>query len=77
MFFPVGMYILKVNNKNHNIPNLVCLLLSLNACNTSSVFTEFEQVTICWLMRDITEPAFTCSKLTIEILEQEVKYVQS
>ena len=25
----------------------------------------------------ITQPAFTCSKLTIEILEQGVKYVQS
>ena len=24
----------------------------------------------------ITQPAFTCSKLTIEILEQGVKYVQ-
>ena len=24
-----------------------------------------------------TQPAFTCSKLTIEILEQGVKYVQS
>ena len=25
----------------------------------------------------MTQPAFTCSKLTIEILEQGVKYVQS
>ena len=25
----------------------------------------------------ITQPAFTCSKLTIETLEQGVKYVQS
>ena len=25
----------------------------------------------------LTQPAFTCSKLTIEILEQGVKYVQS
>ena len=24
-----------------------------------------------------TQPAFTCSKLTIETLEQEVKYVES
>ena len=27
--------------------------------------------------REATQPAFTCSKLTIEILEQGVKYVQS
>ena len=26
---------------------------------------------------DSTQPAFTCSKLTIETLEQGVKYVQS
>ena len=26
---------------------------------------------------DLTQPAFTCSKLTIETLEQGVKYVQS
>ena len=26
---------------------------------------------------DDTQPAFTCSKLTIETLEQGVKYVQS
>ena len=25
----------------------------------------------------MTQPAFTCSKLTIETLEQDVKYVQS
>ena len=28
----------------------------------------------CW---NITQPAITCSKLTIETLEQGVKYVQS
>ena len=28
-------------------------------------------------MQNITQPAFTCSKLTIETLEQGVKYVQS
>ena len=44
----------------------------------------------CWLVKrcfkllsllntflENTQPAFTCSKLTIEILEQGVKYVQS
>ena len=28
-------------------------------------------------MEDLTQSAFTCSKLTIETLEQDVKYVQS
>ena len=29
------------------------------------------------LLADITQPAIACSKLTIETLEQGVKYVQS
>ena len=29
------------------------------------------------IFKAITQPAFTCSKLTIETLEQGVKYVQS
>ena len=28
-------------------------------------------------LKKLTQPAFTCSKLTIETLEQVVKYVQS
>ena len=28
-------------------------------------------------LKKLTQPAFTCSKLTIETLEQGVKYVQS
>ena len=30
-----------------------------------------------WPWVEVTQPAFTCSKLTIETLEQGVKYVQS
>ena len=30
-----------------------------------------------WFLYMITQPAFTCSKLTIETLEQDAKYVQS
>ena len=30
-----------------------------------------------WNINVTTQPAFTCSKLTIETLEQGVKYVQS
>ena len=42
-------------------------------CNEIIVFH------FCEKARDIatTQPAFTCSKLTIETLEQGVKYVQS
>ena len=31
---------------------------------------------VCWLVV-LSQPAMTCSKLTIETLEQGVKYVQS
>ena len=54
---------------------LVTLLLTLNKFHM--LFWrfpfDFEQVNIGW----ITQPAFTCSKLTIEALEQGVEYVQS
>ena len=29
------------------------------------------------IFRGVTQPTITCSKLTIEILEQDVKYVQN
>ena len=35
------------------------------------------QMTDNLLNYNVTQPAFTCSKLTIETLEQGVKYVQS
>ena len=34
-------------------------------------------ITLFFLSKDSTQPAITCSKLTIETLEQDVKYVQS
>ena len=34
-------------------------------------------ITIPLQKKTISQPAFTCSKLTIETLEQGVKYVQS
>ena len=34
-------------------------------------------VNLAKFSRTATQPAFTCSKLTIETLEQGVKYVQS
>ena len=38
-----------------------------------SNFYESREISIC----HNSQPAFTCSKLTIETLEQGVKYVQS
>ena len=57
---------------------LVFLLLTLNVAGNkfvalNSVF--FEPISCYWSLS--TQPAFTCSKLTVEILEQGVKYVQS
>ena len=37
---------------------------------------QFQQIAFLFIL-DLSQPAFTCSKLTIEILEQGVKYVQS
>ena len=37
----------------------------------------FEQAFPCYLLEYITQLATTCSKLTIETVEQGVKYVQS
>ena len=37
----------------------------------------FEKEIIIIIITDMTQPAFTCSKLTIGTLEQGVKYVQS
>ena len=54
----------------------------------STIYIHFEQVfaqkdkQVCMKHaqinnKNITQPAFTCSKLTIKTLEQVVKYVQS
>ena len=40
-----------------------------NIIATRAIFTNLDFI--------ITQPTFTCSKLTIETLEQGVKYVQS
>ena len=42
----------------------------------STSFLDFEQI-IVFLFFLTSQPTFTCSKLTIETLEQSVKYVQS
>ena len=64
----------KVNNKDIGVV-LVSLLLTLNLHHTCSSVTivHFEHVIAKWQIL----AAITCSKLTIETLEQSVKYVQS
>ena len=44
-----------------NIQNKACLCKIMSTCNK----------------QHLTQPSFTCSKLTIETLEQGMKYVQS
>ena len=44
------------------------------------LFSTFRHVSMVIFLKNIlavSQPAFTCSKLTIETLEQGVKYVQS
>ena len=44
------------------------------------IYIYIYYLTFCQLSKNMTssaQPAFTCSKLTIETLEQGVKYVQS
>ena len=45
----------------------------------SDVFRGYKKTSVMkWVNLNVaTQPAFTCSKLTIETLEQGVKYVQS
>ena len=40
-------------------------------------FTQFSGVSVIYFEHIIDQSAFTCSKLTIETLEQGVKYLQS
>ena len=59
---------------------VIIKILLLNVCNAmknlhfSRTFTQKEDLPI---FLQNTQPAITCSKLTIERLEQGVKYVQS
>ena len=45
---------------------------------TTTDFSKFKSsCQTCTLKFDVSQPAFTCSKLTVETLEHNVKYVQS
>ena len=54
--------------------------ISVNFLSSNGIVTgrvKFSKSNNCEQILVITQPAFTCSKLTIETLEQGVKYVQS
>ena len=45
--------------------------------NRITTIDQFKKLTPKIADKKVSQPAITCSKLTIEILEQVVKYVQS
>ena len=48
-----------------------------DAFGVQGIQIEYQPVLVPLKSKIITQPAITCSKLTIETLEQDVKYVQS
>ena len=53
-------------------------ILAIDLCESLKPFERKELVSIISIILcNDTQPAITCSKLTIETLEQGVKYVQS
>ena len=83
---------LKVNNRNTRARCEICskltikiperttplahLSLSVSIVNFKHVITDWDPYVLLSEYK-ASQPAFTCSKLTIETLEQGVKYVQS
>ena len=53
------------------------VLCSLNKVFYKSILSTHSYLVCFRTAKDATQPAITCSKLTIETLEQGVKYVQS
>ena len=85
-------YLFKVTNKNATVTFMDAVLASLlltlgkylltgicKICSELTIMVLFSiRVLLDYSIRIIiTQPAITCSKLTIETLEQSVKYVQS
>ena len=71
-----------VNAQKHkNVPifnRFLFSYLTLLACIPTSNFSVMYILnTLFNALWRVTQPTFTCSKLTIETLEQGVKYVQS
>ena len=65
---------------SHKNTQYCCLLFLLRSCQTAISFALPSTNLLISEKLDIrpaSQPAFTCSQLTIETLEQGVKYVQS
>ena len=56
---------------------LRCKICSKLTTFSSVSIVNFKQVNVCWVLVSeiVAQPEITCSKLTIETLEQGVKYV--
>ena len=73
-------FVNSINKQSHKQVNkqVKANQISLNAGKTELVFfTSPKNQLDCDLKIKLTQPTFTCSMLTIETLEQGVKYVQS
>ena len=72
--FPVGNYLLKVKNRNTKTR---CEKSSKLTIKISNCQTNRDNIATCFSIKALFQTILTCSKLTIEILKQGVKYVQS
>ena len=71
MYFWQSLFSLYIENNSLNIMELC----------TSSIIHKYQKYKLLIFTKsvsyDLSQPAIACSKLTIETLEQGVKYVQS
>ena len=90
---PVDNYLFKVSNRNTRTRREICSKLTIKTShsqiigmkpnNIAFIFCKLWHIPMwCLLTKRIVsytwaQPAFTCSKLSIESLEQGVKYVQT
>ena len=84
---PAGNYMFKVNNRNSRTRCEMFKVNTLFYCFWTCFFlivhiltcTNYEKsrFLLYFFMCECSQPAFTCSKLATEALEQGVKYVQS
>ena len=63
--------------KELKVQNTVILFVKKCPKNVSPFLISFFLMTSNFLFKFVSQPVITCSKLTVEKLEQAVKYVQS
>ena len=68
---------ISTENKSHYL--IFFPIQQMKQCGGSRFFSQNVDKLIIFKIRtvELTQPAITCSKLTIKVLEQGVKYVQS